>query len=111
MAEKTSFVDDRYCFTKEHVDSAVSPGRVRYGRWRVPDIDMSDYDRHVITEEHLGRLDLIAYDWYKDVSLWPVIAYFNSIRNPLEDMTVGQILKIPKREEIEIADRPIVSQP
>lgn len=49
---------------------------------------------HVVTEADYIRIDLIAWKYYQDVSLWWVIADVNDITNPLE-LQIGMTLRIP----------------
>jgi len=48
----------------------------------------------------LMRPDLISYKNYGTVEFWWVICLVNSISNPLNDLTVGQILSIPAQQDI-----------
>ncbi len=50
---------------------------------------------HQVLENERGALDLIAYQWYKDCSLYWVIAIFNNIIDPLS-VKPGDILAIPQ---------------
>lgn len=87
---------NRFRLTKVFVDDFVFPGRRRYGLWRKPNIDMSDYDRYVVKESDLNRIDLIAYRMYSDSSLWWAICLMNNLKSAFDDLSVGQVLKIPK---------------
>jgi hypothetical protein len=59
-----------------------------------PDIPVSDTDYYVITT--LGdRLDLLAYDFYQDSSLWWVIASANALPGDSVYPPVGMQLRIP----------------
>ena len=101
------YIDDRYIYTKKYIDDFVSPDRVRHGRWRPPKIDMLHYERSTVQPEEVGRPDLVAYRAYGDVRLWPVIAYYNGIKNAFEDMSVGQVLIIPLLAAIQTTSEPI----
>ena len=48
----------------------------------------------------LMRPFLISYKLYGTVRFWWIIMLVNGIDNPLSDMEVGQILKIPSRLDI-----------
>jgi len=98
--EGGSYEVDRYMFTKVYVDDSVSRGRVRFGRWREGELPLDRWTSYVLTDKDIGRLDNVAYKVYKNVRLWPIIARYNGIRNMLEDMVVGQELRIPPLEEI-----------
>lgn len=93
----------RYALTEVHIDDFVSPGRRRYGLWIQPEIDMTNYDRYVVTASDLMRPDLIAWKFYKNVNYWPFIMLVNNISNPFTGMTVGLVLKVPRKAEIEKA--------
>ena len=105
MAE--NYIDDRYVFTKQYIDDFVSPDRVRYGRWRPPKLDMLHYGRSTVKPAEIGRIDLIAHRVYGDVRLWPIVAYYNGIKNAFEDMYPGQVLVLPLLSEIQTASEPI----
>jgi len=50
---------------------------------------------HSVLQSERGRLDLIAYKYLKDNSLWPYIGWFNNIRDPIKDVCLGKELAIP----------------
>ena len=56
---------------------------------------------HVVTDADNKRIDLIAWKFYHDVSLWWVIAEFNNISNPFEIPT-GTTLRIPTYERVQM---------
>ena len=93
----------RMVLTPQHADANVVPGRLRFGLWEPPQIDLSIYSVYVVTEADQGRLDNIAYRTLRDSRLWWAIACVNGIANPLAPMTVGQTLKIPQLEAIQSA--------
>ena len=109
--ENRSVVDNRYALTDVHVDDSVRPGVRRYGLWRVPAITNlpelplkeGTYARYTVTETDIGRIDLIAWKHYRNVNWWWVIAYYNSITNPLTDLVIGQVLLIPDKALISSA--------
>ena len=90
----------RMLLTSTREDDAVSPGTHRFTLWTPPEIDMEGYTLCVVTASDLGRLDQIAYRLLGDARLWWAIAYANQIANPLEDLQVGQTLKVPRREAV-----------
>lgn len=91
---------NRYINTKVKTDDFVAPGRVRYERWRPPDIDMTEYDIYTVGQSDLNRPDLIAHKMYGDVSLWWVIMYVNNIFDPFRDLCPGMVLKVPPMEAV-----------
>ena len=66
-------------------------------RLREHDTDMF----HTVTDADCKRIDLIAWRYYRDVSLWWVIAEINGINNPLEIPT-GTTLRIPAYDRIQM---------
>jgi len=103
-----SAIDDRYGLTDVHIDDSIAPGRRRYGLWKVPAIrslpelplKQGTYQRYTVSMSDLGRLDKVAYLFYRDVYLWWVIAYYNGIVNQLTDMSIGDVLLIPNKNLI-----------
>ena len=60
-----------------------------------PNIPLRDDDIYVATET-TDRLDTLAYDYYKDASLWWIIAAANNIHNAPYGLKDGRILRIPQ---------------
>ena len=56
---------------------------------------------HQVTDADNKRIDLIAWRYYRDVSLWWVIAEYNDIGNPLELQT-GTVLRIPSYDRVQM---------
>lgn len=56
---------------------------------------------YTVTDADSKRIDLIAWKYYRDVSLWWVIAEFNGIMNPLE-IPSGTTLRIPSYERVQM---------
>jgi hypothetical protein len=48
-----------------------------------------------VKEEDIMRLDLVSYKVYKTVDYWWLIGVVNQIQDPFNDVTVGDLLKIP----------------
>ena len=48
-----------------------------------------------INQELLARPDLISYYAYENSQYWWIILEFNGIRDPLFDLKIGQVLRIP----------------
>jgi len=59
-----------------------------------PDIPPTDTDYYVITTVD-DRLDLLAYDFYQDSSLWWIIASANSLPGDSIYPPIGIQLRIP----------------
>ena len=61
----------------------------------------SDNDVFVqITQEFLSRPDLMSYKAYGTPDLWWVIYEFNGIKDPLFELKLGTILRIPEKERV-----------
>ena len=107
-SDSTNLLKNRYANTQIHVDDFVAPGRQRYGIWEPlqlrtrPELELEDgtYDLYTVTSSDLGRIDRIAWRLYQDSTLWWIIAYFNSLANPFEDLVVGMVLKIPRKDTL-----------
>ncbi|MBR0258488.1 MAG: LysM peptidoglycan-binding domain-containing protein [Synergistaceae bacterium] len=56
---------------------------------------------HTVSDTDSKRIDLIAWKYYRDVSLWWIIAEFNNISNPLEILP-GTTLRIPTYERVQM---------
>lgn len=103
--ENTLSKTNRYSSTPIYEDDFVAPGRIRFGLWRFPelrtrselDLEEGTFTEYTVKESDIGRLDLIAYQYYEDSSFWFVIALVNKVQNLLSDMYVGQVLKIPDK--------------
>lgn len=59
-----------------------------------PNIPLRDDDVYIITETG-DRLDTLAYQYYKDQTLWWIIATANNIHNAPLGIKDGTILRIP----------------
>ncbi len=66
---------------------------------RIPTTNKDQY--HMVTDDDVHRIDLLAWRYYGDCSLWWVIAEANNIRNPLE-LEPAKILRIPAIETIQM---------
>lgn len=78
-----------------------------WGTWEPPDIpsDATD-DVHVVTDNDLGRVDLLADKFYGNVSLYWIILHVNDIMDQFTtDPTMlglvpGTVLRIPKKARV-----------
>ena len=73
----------------------TNDGRRVYRSKIYPQIPLRDDDKYVATETG-DRLDSLAYQYYKDASLWWIIASANNIHNAPFGLTDGTILRIPQ---------------
>jgi len=69
-------------------------GRRKYTTTFVPFFDKSDNDIYVITDPS-DRLDLLANQFYGDVTAWPIIATANNIGLGTLNIEEGKQLRIP----------------
>jgi hypothetical protein len=73
----------------------LKDGREVYRSKIYPDIPLKNDDVYVVTQTG-DRLDLLAYEYYKDQSLWWIIASANNIHNAQLGIKEGTILRIPQ---------------
>lgn len=59
-----------------------------------PQVELSEYDNYIITTVG-DRLDLIAFDYYGDTSLWWIIATANDLPGNSLYPAVGTQLRVP----------------
>ena len=72
----------------------TNDGRRVYRSKIYPQIPLRDDDIYVATETG-DRLDTLAYQYYKDSSLWWIIASANNLHNAPFGLKDGTILRIP----------------
>lgn len=92
-------LDSRYLDTDllqvVDVEKKVVYNSFVWGVWEPIVFDDDPEDRlHIVAEYELGRIDLLADRFYRNVNLWWVIAYKNNLVDPLYDMYVGQVLRV-----------------
>lgn len=63
-----------------------------FNQREIPETDEDIY--YIVPQSDENRLDLVAYRYYNDASLWWVIAIANKIIDPFV-VSVGQVLRIP----------------
>jgi hypothetical protein len=56
-----------------------------------------------VTQELVSRPDLIAFKAYGNIDLWWVIYEYNNIKDPLFELKIGQIIKIPDIKRVRVA--------
>ena len=65
------------------------------------DFEIKHTPKYYRTDEHdVSRPDLISWTNYGTVAYWWIICLVNNIQNPLSDIEVGMILKIPHLTDI-----------
>jgi hypothetical protein len=73
----------------------LKDGREVYRSKIYTDIPLRNDDVYVVTQTG-DRLDLLAYEYYRDQSLWWIIASANNIHNAQLGIKEGTILRIPQ---------------
>ncbi len=102
MAESTKRVilpiNSRYKDTDLYADV---DGNAFFGPWEELEIqDPSDYELYQIKSKDIGRIDVLAYDFYGDPTLQWVIMNFNNIIDPIFDLEIGDKIKIPSKDQV-----------
>lgn len=84
----------------------IKDGRAFFGLWRAPQIVL-DGDESLLRVEmgFEGQLDLFAETELGDRRFWRAIAQVNKIDYPLEEVKAGDLLIIPKLENVRAAYR------
>jgi hypothetical protein len=82
--------------SRYRTDTVLSDGtRIFHKTWRRPDVEASvDDTYHTVGPGEENRLDLIAWKYYRDVTLWWAIALKSSIRHP-HIVPAGTVLLVP----------------
>ena len=80
-------------------------GQRYFGIWEVPfsirDIGgVEEAVEHVVDAGEVGCLDLIAWNYLNDERLWWIIAWFNNIINPIEEVKAGTVILIPNPTKV-----------
>jgi phage tail protein X len=73
----------------------TNDGRTVYRSRIYPSIPLRDDDMYVATETG-DRLDTLAYQYYRDASLWWIIASANNLHDAPFGLKDGTILRIPQ---------------
>ena len=80
----------RYARTQVKMDKS---GMRVYSTTYYPRIPINNSDKLVRTKDG-DRLDTMAYRFYKDTSLWWIIAKANGIRGKIS-LEIGKVIRIP----------------
>ena len=90
---------NRYKNNKRKLDKS---GKIVFGTTYYPEISLTNSD--TIMETRVGeRLDNLAFSFYKDPSLWWIIAKANGIRGKIA-LKPGTIIRIPANVTKVLAD-------
>jgi len=88
-----------YRYTNIEKINTNTQGNEYYTNVIYPDIPITSNDQYIITTVG-DRLDLIAYDTYKDVNLWWIIAAANNLTGDSMYPPVGTQLRLPANIQI-----------
>src|SRR6056300_1059677 len=84
---------NRYEFTLDKIKQH-NRNKLRYETILYPKFEPKDSDYYIITKK-LDRLDLIAFDYYGDETLWWVIQRANALDGGTFRVEAGTRLRIP----------------
>jgi hypothetical protein len=64
--------------------------------------DFTQADDFIITQQYVKRPDLLSYDLYGDSNFWWVFVLYNRnlILDPINDLTLGKRIIVPRRNFI-----------
>ena len=85
-------------YSTEHNIKSRSDGKKFFGTRLYPNIPPNDSDILYITDE-TDFLDTLAFKFYKDATMWWIIALTNNLGNGRMSIPVGTQLRIPTRVE------------
>ena len=81
-------------------NTEVSKSRIEWWDRIVFDSDPSDIV-YVVERHYENRLDLISTLFYGESRWWWVIAQFNNILNPVDEIVEGRVLTIPNKSRLQ----------
>ena len=94
-------LDSRYKDTGIAFDASLAKSFLEM--WERPtemDNFIESSSRYLVRNVDVGRLDLLAYEFYGNVRLWWIIATVNNLVDPIGDMFPGQKLYIPTYDAV-----------
>jgi len=62
---------------------------------RITDLVFDTYTTFIVPQFTIGRIDLISYIHYDTVDLWWLIAQVNDVIDPITELYMGRVLRIP----------------
>jgi hypothetical protein len=75
----------------------------RLGWWERKIFEKDPNDKFIaVSGRHVHRIDLLAHDFLGDSKLWWIIAQYNSLIDPYEEMQEGKYLRIPPQSVISL---------
>jgi hypothetical protein len=70
--------------------------------WERAQFQGSDTDgSYVVEAKFVGRLDLIAMQFLGDSRLWWVLAQYNAILDPFNEIVTGRVLRVPTTSRVQ----------
>lgn len=101
MAEVTIRSDSRFKDTE--VLSSLKLDATFFAMWKRPlEINemIENATQYEVRNVDIGRIDILADQFYDNPRLWWIVASVNEIIDPIEDMFQGQVLFIPSIEDV-----------
>lgn len=77
----------------------IENGVQRQETYDYPDIVSIEGESYIVPVKYANRMDLIAYEKYKNPLLWWVIALASAIKDPLT-VPAGTVLLVPTEREM-----------
>ena len=101
MAEINLSSTSRFINTNVYTDKNQN---TFFGLWNKLELTADDFDEEItVKEKYIGALDKLSYELYGTEEYWWVIADFNNIIDPFLDMQVGDVIKVPSKNKIDLA--------
>lgn len=100
MAEKNSTLvrNSRY------VSGGATEVNVRAIEWweRIQFTSNQDDSTYIVEKKFVGRLDLITTLFLGEPRYWWIVAQYNNILDPYDEITEGRILYIPSIDQVKL---------
>lgn len=55
---------------------------------------------HTVTNTDIANFPGLSYKFYGTTDLWRILLSFNGLSDPLNDLYVGQVLRVPTKDSI-----------
>ena len=100
MTVSTASLDREYYLSVG--DASVNPGlNFLTAKYKNIGFLLNANQTFVVTKEFVRNAPGIAYHIYRNPDYWPYLLMFNGIVDPVEDLTVGKILQVPDKQDID----------
>lgn len=86
----------RFLYAKVSVDGDQE---LDYLRTKIPEMNLSLRSTFRVTQQYVGRIDLVSYKFYNSFDFGWLILEFNDIMDPYDDIQLGTVLQIPNIED------------